>query len=918
MADLEKIVKLIFEGDGKGLSTEMAKMDKDFTGFTNKIKDATGPLGDFGMGVAKAEAALIALAVAGMAVAIQKAGEFETAVSKITAVTSDEELAGFGNLNDALLEMGNTSTKPIVDIAAALADAKGAGYGLSEAFDIVSGAAERLSVVGDTSLQTAFNVIDSSLKNFKSSAGDADEAASTIFKTFDLGKISIEEIEKPFASAAGVVAAAGLSFDDFNAAIAYLTSTGMAPANAIDAIKSACANILKPSEQAKDMAEKLGINFSIAGVNANGFSGFLETLQRTASKEDLAKLFGDVQGLNGMLKLTTAEGLPVFNRMLGEIQDSADPLADKFEDMKNRLDNVWQTTVNNIDGALIKSAMPMLESFKGVVSGLGGVFIGLQDSVDDDTFKPITDAINKFFNDTKVLFSTFAKNLPEALEGVDFSKLVQSFKDLGGEIGEALDALFGGELYLTTVEGLEDAIQKIVDIATKMTKFTEGFVDGLKPMLRIIGEITDSVTGMDDATVKSFGNMSGTSKIINELTGKLQLLEGAIYTITAASSITAIKTLGITFSQVMVGVAGVIAGIGVLAGGAIGVGIGTLINQIEPVREKVQELAADLDKLTNWTGNQSGPAPKFLPDFDDLTPGTQKFLNFFLGDTPEPVVLAFKPETQTLDDSLTLPIFQDGIDIPTKWVFDKDAPEQLLDDLLSIPMIEDGINLPIWAKLEDEALQKDIAAASKDGVVIAGKMSFDGKTWFEIEEEFKTPVEKPVELKPTILEQAKLDLERELNAVDNQAKTVQTAMEWEAKINIADIEGSSKIATEAFSTIGASVVETSSGITEMFSDLASGMNNMRTSDKWFMMDRLQEAQDKNSELIDSQIKLTEQQAEYMRLRNEKIENGETAEIKIDTTGVEPAIEMVMWNIIEKVQIRANENAQEFLLGLPTV
>jgi hypothetical protein len=41
------------------------------------------------------------------------------------------------------------------------------------------------------------------------------------------------------------------------------------------------------------------------------------------------------------------------------------------------------------------------------------------------------------------------------------------------------------------------------------------------------------------------------------------------------------------------------------------------------------------------------------------------------------------------------------------------------------------------------------------------------------------------------------------------------------------------------------------------------------------------------------------------------------EIKIDATGLEPALNMIFWQVLKKVQIRANSLGSEFLLGLPT-
>jgi hypothetical protein len=59
----------------------------------------------------------------------------------------------------------------------------------------------------------------------------------------------------------------------------------------------------------------------------------------------------------------------------------------------------------------------------------------------------------------------------------------------------------------------------------------------------------------------------------------------------------------------------------------------------------------------------------------------------------------------------------------------------------------------------------------------------------------------------------------------------------------------------------------------------------------------------------------QKQIDLLEAKRLAIENGEGL-IKIDSTGLEPALEEVMWQILEKVQIRAAEQASEFLLGLP--
>ena len=81
------------------------------------------------------------------------------------------------------------------------------------------------------------------------------------------------------------------------------------------------------------------------------------------------------------------------------------------------------------------------------------------------------------------------------------------------------------------------------------------------------------------------------------------------------------------------------------------------------------------------------------------------------------------------------------------------------------------------------------------------------------------------------------------------------------------------------------------------------------------MDILEKQQEAQNRALESQIKLNDAQIEFMQEKTRALSRGDGL-IKIDSTGLEPALEMVMWEILEKVQIRASEEGASLLLGLP--
>ena len=58
-----------------------------------------------------------------------------------------------------------------------------------------------------------------------------------------------------------------------------------------------------------------------------------------------------------------------------------------------------------------------------------------------------------------------AQNLPAAFDGVDFTRLTDALGDVGTELNNLFD------VDLTTTEGLQSAIQQIVDAIAALTEF---------------------------------------------------------------------------------------------------------------------------------------------------------------------------------------------------------------------------------------------------------------------------------------------------------------------------------------------------------------------------------------------------------------------------------------------------------------
>ena len=154
-----------------------------------------------------------------------------------------------------------------------------------------------------------------------------------------------------------------------------------------------------------------------------------------------------------------------------------------------------------------------------------------------------------------------AQNLPEALSGLDFSGLIASLQNLGGEVGEAFQAIFGN-IDLSTPEGLSEALQLIVDGITALTNVTSGIVDGLEPVFSALGGLARSAETAGEGAQQAVGQFLGAAELIvtfgTKLGGALIALQEYGGSFTSIFDVV-IGTLRMAFNAFQIAVDGVAA-----------------------------------------------------------------------------------------------------------------------------------------------------------------------------------------------------------------------------------------------------------------------------------------------------------------------------------------------------------------------
>ena len=151
----------------------------------------------------------------------------------------------------------------------------------------------------------------------------AKHVSDVLFQTTFLGITSVQELAQEIGLVTPIWAQMELPIEELGAALAVLTRGGMNTATATTALKSTITEIMKPSEQAAILAQKLGIDFSIAGLRSKGYAKFMaDILEKTKGMpEHLVVLFDNVRSLTEVLGKAGNQDL--FLKYLAEVEKAA-------------------------------------------------------------------------------------------------------------------------------------------------------------------------------------------------------------------------------------------------------------------------------------------------------------------------------------------------------------------------------------------------------------------------------------------------------------------------------------------------------------------------------------------------------------------------------------------------------------------
>ena len=301
-----------------GASQGIRALNKNVRTLSRTASTLNAPFAAAAKGIAIAGAA----AAAGLAFAVTKASEFETAMLNVNSIAK-ESPATFDAMKESVLELSKELPQSAETLAQGLYDIASSGFAGEEGLTVLTAAAKAASAgLAQTSESAAG--ITAVLNAYGYGAEEAQRVSDILFKTVDRGVITFPELAKEIGKTTALSAPLGVSLEEVAAGIATLTKNGIDGANATTQLNAIMAAILKPSDKAARIAGFYGVELGAAALETKGLTGFLSDLitKTKGSSEALALILGDARAVRGGFVLAKNGG-EQFREELALMQNAA-------------------------------------------------------------------------------------------------------------------------------------------------------------------------------------------------------------------------------------------------------------------------------------------------------------------------------------------------------------------------------------------------------------------------------------------------------------------------------------------------------------------------------------------------------------------------------------------------------------------
>lgn len=525
---------------------------------------------------------------------VKKAAEFQEQMSTVKSISnaSAEDMA---KLSQKAKEMGTTTAFTAAEAGEAMEYMAMAGWKTGDMLGGIEGIMNLAAASGEE-LGSVSDIVTDALTAFGLSASDAGHFSDVLAQASSNANTNVSMMGSTFQKVAPVAGALGYSVEDMSLGIGLMANASIKAEVAGTSLKTALANMAKPTKQQAAYMKKYGISLTNTDGTMKTFGEVVENLR------------GSLGGLSKQEQVAAASaifGKESFAGMLAIVNAS--------EQDYNKLTEA----VYNCDGAAKQMAKTKLDNLNGQITLMKSAWDALQVELGEMLLPVLTKGIKKLTGIVEVV-TTFVRENPKAVKTI--AKVVAALIGLkaGGLVAK---------LGFLEVKGGILSIQKAFTLIKGMglNNFISGITGGFLNFRNIGGGILNYFKGIKGAAggvTSAFGSILNNSTVFTKLSGFFGGIAekmGGVLTTAGSQMLTLLikpfSAIGGRLGGVLSGLGGIIARspLGTI-GNVIGKGFGKITAFIAPVGNAIKTMLGPLGKLaTSIFGPLGGVIGKVLP-----------------------------------------------------------------------------------------------------------------------------------------------------------------------------------------------------------------------------------------------------------------------------------------------------------------
>lgn len=576
LSEMAKKAKVELGKSGSIGSQEFDKLEKEIKETQEALEEATKEATNFGENLQKASdskgfaerMAGFGLMANGLQTAIGATAdlsrnfvELDSATYKVRSLGEEAQKIA-PDLKAMSLAMSSEMAISATDIQTASYEALSAGIkATKEDMEAFMGAAAKLAVGGNETINNTVNLLSSMINAYGESASKTEEYSNILSMTANLGKTSIAEMSQSMSNVIPTAAAMGFKLESVGASLALMTANGIPTAQATTKLNQLLLEIQKPGKEFADVMKKGGTSVEEIGekIRSGDVLGAFKDLDDAIKKSGVkaVDVFSSDVALSGFQTLT--KDLGKFEEMLIGVGESAGATESAYGEMSQSIENRTKVLQNKFDnlvtstlessgafGTLAVVGAQTAEKLSPAISSIAGMkelFGGLG--------KTAFDVGNKILS--KLIPAVFAQaGATTAATGAQTGLNVAMNANPAGAIILAITAIIG-LLYIfiektdegkelwqevkNTFESVKNTLMPIFDSLIEYTKAYIGYIVQLGKFLfqwfitpfqigiKVLTKIISLFTG-------SSNEANGTKTAVKGVAGAIDIVTKAVKTVT--------------------------------------------------------------------------------------------------------------------------------------------------------------------------------------------------------------------------------------------------------------------------------------------------------------------------------------------------------------------------------------------------